>query len=155
MTLRNRVIEYLDDRTVIDLATAGPAGLWIAAVMYVHDDLSLYFTSVSSTRHGVNIESTHHVAGAITDECRTWMEMRGLQFDGTVERVDDPAELRRVVASYLAKYPFACGLWNGEQDPEVIARDVGVHTFYKITPGKLLFTDNQHAPSGREELALG
>ena len=154
MTLRNRVLEYLDGRTVIDLATEGPAGLWIAPVMYVHDELAMYFTSVSSTRHGVNMETTGHVAGAITDECRSWIQMKGLQFDGKVERVENRDELERVVTSYLQKYPFAAGLWNGEQDPAVIAKDVGIHTFYKITPGKVLFTDNEHAPSGREELAL-
>jgi uncharacterized protein YhbP (UPF0306 family) len=153
--LRNRVIEYLADRTVIDLATDGPAGLWIAPVLYVHDGLALYFTSVASTRHGVNMESTHKIVGAISDECRTWVSMKGVQLDGTVERVDDLDERRRVIAAYLRKFPFATGLWNGERDADVIARDPGVHAIYRITPAHLLFTDNQHAPGKREELPIG
>lgn len=152
--LRNRIVEYLGDRTVIDLATDGPAGLWIAPVLYVHDGLALYFTSVASTRHGVNLEATHHVAGAISDECRTWIAMKGVQLDGAVELVTDVDERRRVAAAYLRKFPFAAGLWHGERDADVIARDPGIHGFYKITPVKVLFTDNEHAPGGREELAL-
>jgi hypothetical protein len=42
-------------------------------------------------------------------------------------------------------------LW-GDTDPEVIARDPGIHAFYRITPTRLLFTDNEHAPGEREEL---
>jgi uncharacterized protein YhbP (UPF0306 family) len=153
--LRERVLGYLADRTVFNLATAGPAGLWTSAVLYVNDGLVLYFTSVAATRHGVNMHATGNVAGTISDECRQWTEMKGLQLEGTVELVDDDDERLRVVRAYLARFPFAAGLWHGESDPEVIARDPGIHGFYRITPTKLLFTDNEHTPGMREELAIG
>jgi uncharacterized protein YhbP (UPF0306 family) len=153
--LRERVLAYLADRTVFNLATAGPAGLWASAVLYVNDGLVLYFTSVAATRHGVNMRATGTIAGTISDECRRFTEMRGLQLEGKVERVDDDAERLRVVRAYLERFPFAVGLWNGESDPRVIARDPGIHGFYRITPTKLLFTDNEHAPGMREELPIG
>ena len=153
--LHERVLAYLASHTVFNLATSGPAGLWASAVLYIHDDMTLYFTSVAETRHGVNMLATGRVAGTISDECRQFTDMKGLQLEGTVAHVDHPDELRRVVRAYLDRFPFACGLWHGESDADEIARDPGIHRFYRITPTKLLFTDNAHAPGVREELPLG
>jgi uncharacterized protein YhbP (UPF0306 family) len=153
--LRERVIAYLDQRTVLNLATTGPAGLWASAVLYVNEGTTMYFTSVATTRHGENMLATGAVAGTISDECREFSQMKGLQLEGIVEDIDDPVELRRIIAAYLARFPFAAGLWHGESDPDVIAADIGIHGFYRITPTRLLFTDNEHAPGHREELGLG
>jgi uncharacterized protein YhbP (UPF0306 family) len=150
--LRERVLVYLASRTVLNLATSGPAGLWASAVLYVHDGTDLYFTSVANTRHGVNMLANGRVAGTISDECPTWQAMKGLQLEGTVTHVEDVEERRRVVRAYLQRFPFAVALWNGESDPDVIARDPGSHGFYRIAPTLLLFTDNEHAPGVREEL---
>lgn len=151
--LRDRVLAYFADRTVLTLATCGPAGLWAAPIMYVNEGTTLYFTSVAATRHGQNMESARTVVGVITDECREFQQMKGAQIEGTVERLTDPAERRRVVRAYLKKFPFAFGLWPDQHDPDVIALDPGIHNFYRITPTKLLFTDNEHSPGQREELA--
>lgn len=150
--LRERVLAYLGSRTVFNLATWGPAGLWASPVLYVHDGTRLYFTSVAATRHGQNMSATERCAGTISDECHTFEQMRGIQLEGNVEHVTDPEELRRVVRAYLTRFPFAAGLWNGETDPDVIAADVGIHAFYRITPTLLLFTDHQYAPGRRMEL---
>lgn len=152
--LRDRVLAYLESRTVFNLATAGPAGLWASAVLYVSDGTTLYFTSVAVTRHGQNMRATRACAGTISDECHAFEQMKGVQLEGTVERVEDRAELRRVLRAYLTRFPFAAGLWNGETNPDVIASDVGIHGFYRVVPNKLLFTDNTHSPGMREELAL-
>jgi uncharacterized protein len=152
--LRERVLAYLASRTVLNLATSGPAGLWVSAVLYINDGTTLYFTSVAATRHGVNMLATGNVAGTISDECREFQQMKGLQLEGSVEHVDDPNELRRVVRGYLKQFPFAAGLWHGESDADVIARDPGIHGFYRIIPTRVLFTDNEHAPGAREELPI-
>ena len=152
--LRERVLAYLSNRTVFNLATAGPAGLWASAVLYVNEGTTLYFTSVAATRHARNMTATGVVAGTISDECLEFQQMKGLQLEGGVEHVTDPDELRRVARAYLARFPFAAGLWHGESDPDVIASNPGIHYFYRITPTRLLFTDNEHAPGTREDLPL-
>ena len=152
--LHDRVLSYLDDHTTLNLATTGPGGLWAAAILYVHDDLDLYFTSVPSTRHAVNIDATHHAACTIIDECTTWQNMKGMQVEGKVVLVEDVAERTRVVADYLRRFPFAVGMWNGESDPARIGADPGIHAFFRLTPTRVLFTDNEHHPQGREELPL-
>jgi uncharacterized protein YhbP (UPF0306 family) len=150
--LRERILSYLNAHTTLNLATAGPEGPWAAAVLYVQDDLHLYFTSVAATRHGRAVESTGRAAGTINDDCTDWMSMKGIQLEGEVAPVEDPAERAKVVAAYLRRFPFAAALWDGETDAARIAADPGVHGFYRLTPTRVLFTDNQHHPQGREEL---
>lgn len=152
--LRDRVEQYLEHHTTLNLATYGPGGLWACAVLYVRDGVNLYFTSVANTRHGVNINTSNVVSGTINDDCTSWETMAGIQLGGVVEKVTDVEERRRVVRKYLERYPFSAALWHGEHDPDTIARDPGTHDFYRITPNKLLFTDNTVAPGRREELAF-
>lgn len=152
--LRERIEKYLIDHTTLNLATYGPGGLWACAVLYVNDGVNLYFTSVHHTRHGININTSNVVSGTINDDCKSWETMAGIQLGGTVEKVTDLDERRRVVCAYLAKYPYSAALWPGDQDVERIARDPGGHDFYRITPKQLVFTDNGYAPNQREELAL-
>jgi hypothetical protein len=152
--LRDRVLAYLDSHTTLNLATAGPTGVWAAAVLYVHQGLDLYFTSVASTRHGLNLGATGRAAGTIGDECRSWLEMKGLQLEGDVMPLGPGPERLAVVTAYLRRFPFAAGLWDGETSASKIAADPGIHGFYRLTPDRLLFTDNEHHPAGREELAI-
>ena len=151
--IRERVIAYLANHTVFNLATSGPAGLWASQVLYVHDGTSLYFTSVAATRHGQNMEANPRVAGTVSDECRRFTEMKGIQLEGTITKVTALDERRRVLRAYFARFPFAAGLWNGLADPDVIALDPGIHGFYRIDPTLLLFTDNERWPGQRMELA--
>jgi uncharacterized protein len=152
--LRDRILGYLERHTTLNLATEGPQGLWAAAVWYVHDGIDLYFTSVAATRHAQNMLATRRIAGTINDDSSDWMTMQGVQLDGTVTPVDSIADRRRVVAAYLAKFPGAVGLWNGETDPDAIARDPGIHGFYRIAPQHVFFMDNTVAPGVREELRM-
>ncbi len=155
MSSQDRAIAYIAQHTTLNLATDGPAGLWAAAVLYVNVGVDLYFTSVTSTRHGQNMVATHHVAGTINDDCTTWMSMKGIQLDGEVTELTDAEARRPIVEAYLRRFPFSVALWHGETDPEVIARAPGTHGFYRITPEHLFFTDNEYAPGRRQEIPLG
>lgn len=152
--LRERVLSYLSNHTTLNLATYGPAGLWSSAVLYINDGTTLYFTSVARTRHGVNVNTSGIVSGTVNDDCKSWESMKGIQLEGRAELVTDFAERRRVVRAYLARFPYATALWHGEHEADIIALDPGIHDFYRVTPTKLLFTDNEHAPGSREELPL-
>lgn len=151
LTLRDRVLAYLRAHTTLNLATDGPGGLWAAAVLYVLDGPHLYFTSVEATRHGVNLRLSHRGAGTINDDVTDWQSMKGIQIEGTIDKVTDVDERTRIAAAYLARFPFAAALWPG-QSPVAIGHDPGTHTFFRVTPTRLLFTDNEHHPEGREEL---
>lgn len=153
--LPDRVLAYLSAHTTLNLATHGPAGLWAAAVLYVHEGVNLYFTSVAESRHGQNLLETSLAAGTVNHDSASWLEMKGIQLEGRVETVADVDERQRVATAYLARFPFSSALWHGVSDPAVIARDPGIHLFFRVTPARLFFIDNEHHPEGREELALG
>nr|ART38292.1 F385 [uncultured bacterium] len=152
--LPERVLGYLSGHTTLNLATHGPSGLWAAAVLYVNRGLDLYFTSVVTTRHGQNLLETRRAAGTINDDCTSWRAAKGIQLEGRVDLVSDVDERHRVVSDYLARFPFATALWHGVADAAVIARDPGIHAFFRLTPARLHFMDNEHHPQGREELAM-
>ncbi len=154
LTLADRVAAYLDGHTTLNLATSGPAGLWVAAVLYVHEGPQLYFTSVAVTRHGQNLRATGQAAGTINDDCTSWLAMKGIQLEGTVEAVDAVGERTRVAAAYLRRFPFAAALWHGETDPVRIGVNPGTHGFFRLTPTRMYFMDNEHHPEGREEVPV-
>lgn len=148
--LRERVMTYLDDHTILNLATAGPGGAWAAAVMYVHDGTDFYFTSVGTTRHARNVQLDPHAAATINDDLRDGGPMRGIQLEGVVDHLDDVSVRKRVVAEYLRRFPFATALWDGDSDPERIGTDPGIHDFYRFTPTRLWYFDT----GVRDELPL-
>jgi len=151
-TLRHRVLAYIHDHNCVSLATDGPEGLWAATVMYVPDGTRLYFTSAPETRHARNLAATGRAAGTINEDSGTFEDMSGVQLEGVVEPVDDVDERAAAIAGYLEKFPFASALWQGRTDPRAIARDPGGHPIFRITPTRLYFMDNRHAPGVREEL---
>ena len=109
---------------------------------------------MAATRHGQNLLETRRAAGTINDDVWTFQAMKGIQLEGRVEPVTDLDERHRVVAAYLARFPFSVGLWHGVGDAAVIARDPGTHGFFRLTPSRLQFMDNEHHPQGREDVAL-
>lgn len=153
-SLADRLHAYLDAHTTLNLATHGPAGLWAAAVLYVREGDHLYFTSVTTTRHGQNLVATHRGAGTINDDHAVVPRKKGVQLEGRVERVDDEDELARVAGAYLRRFPSTSVLWHGETDPVAIARAPGTHRFFRLTPARMYFWDSEHHPQGREEVAL-
>jgi len=152
--LREHVLRYLANHTTLNLATYGPGGLWSAAVLYINEGVTLYFTSVAKTRHAINTSTTGAVSGTINDDCKSWESMAGIQLSGVATLVTDIDERRRIVRAYLVKFPYSAALWHGEHDPDIIALDPGTHDFWKITPNRLFFADNAYAPGRREELPV-
>jgi uncharacterized protein YhbP (UPF0306 family) len=148
--LRDRIEEYLGTHTTLNLATYGPGGLWACAVLYINVGTTLYFTSVATTRHGVNINTSNFISGTVNDDCKSFETMAGVQLAGVVVKVTSVEERRRIVREYLKKFPFSTALWHGESSADAIALDPGTHDFYRVTPTQLRFT----ATGKREELAV-
>ena len=67
---------------------------------------------------------------------------------------DAVGERTRVAAAYLRRFPFAAALWHGETDPVRIGVNPGTHGFFRLTPTRMYFMDNEHHPEGREEVPV-
>ena len=84
---RERIEAFLRAHHVMTLATTGPAGPWAAAVFYASDGLTLYFVSAPTSRHSLEIEAGGVVAATIHAECSDWREIRGIQLEGSANRL--------------------------------------------------------------------
>lgn len=86
------VSEVLEKGYLMSLATSDTAGLWVADVAYVHQDLNIYWASHPLSRHSRALERNSSVAGCITLTQRTGEPEIGLQFAGHAKRILSGAE---------------------------------------------------------------
>lgn len=84
------VREVLERGYLLSLATQDEGGVWVADVIYVHDDGQIiYWMSDPASRHSRAIAANPHVAGAITASGRGEDNL-GIQFVGVAEKIDGP-----------------------------------------------------------------
>ena len=89
MDLKTRVLEVLKSSHLMSLATRDDGGLWVADVIFIHDDsLRIYWMSHPDCRHSKAIAQDGQVAGTITASNKTGDPNLGLQFSGRAERIE-------------------------------------------------------------------
>jgi uncharacterized protein YhbP (UPF0306 family) len=145
--LRRLARTYLEEHQVLTLATNGPLGLWAAAVFYVSQEFLLYFLSASHTRHAQNLRANSRVAATIQEDYADWVEIKGIQLEGSVELLTGP-EREKTITLYGTKYPFV-GAASG-----AIADALQRVDWYRLTPERLFFIDNNKGFGHRDEIAL-
>lgn len=138
-------LAYLRAHRVLTLATQGPAGLWAAAVFYASEGFSLYFLSASDTRHATNILSERRVAGTIHDDDVPWQEIRGIQLEGPVQQLHGAAR-DQAIAVYVQKFPFLA------EAPEPVQAALEEVSWFRLSPDKLFFIDNQRGFGHRDRI---
>ncbi len=88
--LKELARKVLEDGYLMSLGTADEGGVWVADVIYVHDEqFNLYWVSMPGTRHSRAIEGNNRVACAVTASQEVGKE-RALQISGVAEKVDGP-----------------------------------------------------------------
>ena len=101
-TIEELVKQVLEQGYVMSLATLDHQGLWVADVMYVHDDhLNVYWISKTSTRHSQAIQRCRVVAGSITLSQQPKDPDKGLQFSGLAEQLKNDSS--EITARYCQK----------------------------------------------------
>ena len=90
--LKEQIIEVLQQGHVLSLGTLDNQGVWVADVIYVHDnELNIYWMSYESTRHSKAIKINQKVAGTIT--VREKEDDLGLQIEGRAHATQSTREL--------------------------------------------------------------
>jgi uncharacterized protein YhbP (UPF0306 family) len=105
------VVEILETSTLA-LSTAGPAGRpFVTPVFFAAtDDLSLIFFSDQETLHVRHVMVRPQAAVTVYPSTSDWLEIRGLQLAGTVERIEPGEDWELAWAAYVRKFPFVAGL---------------------------------------------
>ncbi len=105
-----RIISLIREHHIFTLAVARDAQPWCATCFYVYDEeRNLFiFTSEDDTRHIRDAVETANflTAGAIALETKMIGKLRGIQFSGTMFKLEDPY-LKPAKKAYLKKFPIA------------------------------------------------
>ena len=94
--------EALDASYLMSLGVSDEQGIWIADVIFVHDDeCNVYWMSSEDRRHSLAIASSPNVAAAITATGGPGEPELAVQMSGVAEMID--AVSREVVLRYFRK----------------------------------------------------
>lgn len=154
--IRQVIRQLLEEHSTITLATTDGESPWATAVFFASDtELNLYFVSDRRTRHGSNLAASARVAGAISTECKTWNEIRGLQLEGKVTVLEGLARLSALKV-YLSKFPDVSSLMERPRDKneETIATRLREARIYRLLPEWIRLIDNSRGFGFKEEITL-
>ena len=133
---RELALAYLAQHHVLTLATHGDDGPWAAAVFYASEAFTLFFLSSPRSRHAQHLAARPHAAGAIHEDNCAWPAIKGVQFEGTVARLEG-AEQEAAERCYLAKFPFVPGAADRD-----LQRALARVAWFKLMPVRLYYLDN-------------
>jgi len=134
----------------MSVATNGPEGLWNAAVFYANRGLDLFFVSPPDTRHCRNIAGCPDVAVTIHEDYAHWRAIKGIQMAATARQVPT-AEQSAVIDLYKSKFTF---LNEPAKIMEKIMRALHKSAWYRVTPDRVFFVDNEKGFGNRVEIAV-
>ncbi|MGD0584743.1 MAG: pyridoxamine 5'-phosphate oxidase family protein [Oryzomonas sp.] len=148
--LQLRVLNYLRDHNVANLATGVGPVIWASAVFYANAGYTLYFLSSPDSRHCLNIAKNPLVALTIQEDYTDWLEIKGIQIEGVVSEISgsEETEARRL---YGEKFPVVGKLALA---PAAIVKALAKVSWFKIVPHRLYFIDNSVRLGHREEINL-
>lgn len=122
--------EYIDKSIHMSLATCKLNKPWVCEVHFVYDhDLNLYYRSLKSRRHSLEIEDNPNVSGNIVKQHNIDEVAHGIYFEGKAELIKDPKEMIRIFQLFKSRLGATEDILNEAK------REDG-HQFYKITVSK-------------------
>lgn len=145
---RATALAYLANHHVMTLATAGPEGIWAAAVFYASEGFNLIFLSAGHTRHARAMAANPQVAATIQEDYHDWPAIQGIQLAGAVRQLAG-ADRDAAIARYRAKYPFIA-----QPIPTLVAALTKVN-WYVLEPDTVYFVDNSQGFGHRDQVLGG
>lgn len=134
--------EFLSEGQIMQLATVSGDRPWVCNVHYITDDKqNVYWLSHPSRRHSQELTKNNKAAVAIA--IKTEKPVIGLQAEGTVEVVDDPEEIKRIMKQYVERFNIGGGFYDN------FIAGKNQHQIYKLIPTMIALFDEVHFPSGK------
>ena len=153
--LRHTILKYMEEHNTISLATERDGMPHAATVFYVNIGFNLYFLSSPSSRHGENFSHNPRVSGTINEDYSNWLTIKGIQLEGVVENIGGILKNRDISKQYIRKFPNVADFLLSPQKLGIsVARKVAKVKFYKLTPHKIHFINNELGFGHRDELIL-
>lgn len=119
--------EYIDKSLHMSLATAVNGKPWISELHFVYDDdLSLYWRSLASRRHSIEIAKNSNVAGNIVHQHGLEDYPHAIYFEGIAEEITEEAQRQQI-------FPLFQKRLGSNEDILAEARTKEGHKFHKVT----------------------
>jgi uncharacterized protein YhbP (UPF0306 family) len=142
------VHRFLLRHNVLTLAYQDDSGPGACAVWFAsREDLSIFFLSALTTRHGQALAGGQEVAFAVHKDDQDWRAIQGVQGRGRCQPVPQ-ADQDAAWRAYIARFPFVA-----EQLPDLraaLARTV----LWQVVPSWIRLIDNTRGFGFRQELDL-
>ncbi|MEJ2715926.1 MAG: pyridoxamine 5'-phosphate oxidase family protein [Deltaproteobacteria bacterium] len=153
--LERIVIEFMNSFTTVNLACVQGEEPWAAAVYYARQGFDLIFFSSPGSRHSTAFSENARAAATIHGDYKGWREIKGLQMEGTVERIKGVRAQARALATYLKRYPFAREFLSHPSalSPSVALKMAKV-ALYRFRPTTILYMDNEQGFGTRRKLNI-
>jgi PPOX class probable F420-dependent enzyme len=113
-------------------------------IWFVALDRTICFSAPSKTKKVARLRKDPR-ASFLVEAGERWAELRAVHISGTVERVDDEAEMARIDKALDAKY--ASFRTPRDTMPDATRAHYSGRTFFRLVPGPRLLTwDNRRIP---------
>lgn len=144
MDVEKIIREHIDKSLHMSLATSKDNAPWVCEVHFVYDDnLNLYFRSLKSRRHSLEIAANPFVAGNIVEQHSLKDYPHGIYFEGTAARMDKGSDRQNAYPLFQSRLGSDSGIL------EEAKKDDG-HQFYKITVKNWYAFGKFGQPSGQK-----
>jgi uncharacterized protein YhbP (UPF0306 family) len=145
---RRDIYIYLARHQVMTLAYSDQSGPGACAVWFaIQADLTLYFLSATSTRHGSALAAGGQVAITVQKDEQNWRTIQGIQGQGFCRPVT--VEHRaNAWKTYSERYPFVIQPFGS------IATALTTVAMWSVTPTWLRLIDNTKGFGHKEELSI-
>lgn len=149
MDLKQLLGNYLEEKHMMQLATAVDGQPWCCTVYYVHDEQNnLYWASLPARRHSQEIEQNSRAAAAIAVKHVKGEPVVGIQMEGEAELLEPAEAIRPMAEKYAAKFG------RDQQWIEDFVAGSTDHRLYKLTPNSIYLFDEVSFPGGQRQRVL-
>lgn len=126
--------KHLSTAPLMQLATSVEDRPWVCSVYFVVDDqLNVYWLSLPTRRHSVEIGLNKNVAGAVV--VKKSMPVIGVQIEGRASLVKDKKTVKEVMETYTAKYD------EGTEFYKNFLAGKNKHELYQLRPDNIVVFD--------------
>lgn len=130
MDVERVIREYIDKSLHMSLGTSKDNKPWVSEVHFVYDkNLNLYFRSLKTRKHSLEIAENPFVAGNIVKQHKVDEYPHGIYFEGQASLITDEQERQKIFPLFKNRLKTSESILEEARSPDD-------HQFYKITVSK-------------------
>ncbi|BBO74071.1 hypothetical protein DSCW_14880 [Desulfosarcina widdelii] len=147
-------LDLIRSESVLTLATCDDTGPWSAPVYFVCLGGGFYFFSSYQSRHIQQAIRSGKASASLFCRADSWQAIRGIQMEGRMDRIGDPALSLKVISAYLKRFPFTRDFFPAirKPDPKTFFDRFKVKLF-AFMPTEVYYVDNRYGFGNRQKIA--